>query len=572
MRADRAVEERPWHRHYDPGVPPSLESEPLTLTDALRRSARTWPDAPAVVFGRRALSYAQLATRVDALAAHLRASGLRPGERVALHLPNLPQTVIAFHGVLAAGGTVVMTNPLYSDDEIEHQWQDAGCVAAIVAGWMWAERLARLRDKLPVRHWISTSSTDALPLWMRPLARRKLRKRHPALIAEPAGVLRWGAALAHGRTQDVPTGPAVTQVAVVQYTGGTTGRSKGAVLTHANLAANVQQMRAWMHGLRPGEEAFLAALPYFHVFGLTVCMNLPLWLGAKIVVQADPRDTTAVADHIERQHVSVLALVPTMAQSLVSLPDIGKRQLRSLKLCVIGSAPLPNETLERLEAVTGARTVEGYGLTETSPLTHCNPVYGERKIGSIGLPVSDTDVRLLAPDDSTRQVAPGEVGEIAVRGPQVMAGYWHRPDETASALREGWFLTGDLGQQDEDGFFRIVGRKKEMIVVGGYKVFPDEVDRVLASHPAVAESATIGLPDSRLGEIVKSYVVLKAGATASEAELAAHCRAHLAAFKVPRQIEMRAFLPRSGVLKVLRRELQREELAKLAAAAAPKPG
>ncbi len=563
------MDERPWQRHYDEGVPRSIDYEPLTLTDALRRSARTWPDAPALLFRGRATSYARLAAQVDALAAHLRAAGLQPGERVALQLPNLPQAVVAFHGVLAAGGAVVQTNPLYSDDEIVAQWSDAGCAAAIVGGWLWTGRLATLRGRLPVRHWISTSLVDGLPAWMRPLARHRLERTRPELLVEPSGPTRWCAALAQGRALPAPRGPELGDVAVIQYTGGTTGRSKGALLTHRNLSCNVQQMRAWICRLRPGEEVFLAALPYFHVFGLTVCMNVPLWVGAAIALQPDPRDTAALLDIVERHRVTVFPLVPTMAQSIIAFPGIGARRLRSLQVCLSGSAPLPEDTLARFEELTGARLFEGYGLTETSPLTHCNPLYGLRKTGTIGVPVSDTDARLVDPADAARQVAPGEVGELAVRGPQVMAGYWQRPDETAAVLRDGWFLTGDLASRDEDGYFRIVGRKKEMIIVGGYKVYPDDVDRVLAGHPAVADSATIGVPNHRLGEIVKSFVVLRPGASAGEADLMAHCRRHLAAYKVPREIELRASLPRSAVLKVLRRELLREELERLAARGEP---
>jgi long-chain acyl-CoA synthetase len=567
------MDARPWHRAYDPGVPPSLDFQPLTLTDALRRSASRFADAPALVFYDRVTRYAQLAAQVDALAAHLRAAGLQPGERVAVHLPNLPQAVVAVHGILAAGGAVVMTNPLYSDDELVHQWRDAGCAAAVVGSWLWKERLPRLREKLPVKHWISTSLVDGMPVWMRPLARRKLRAKKPELLAEADGPLRWHDALARGRALPPPPGPQLSDVAFVQYTGGTTGRSKGALLTHANLSANVQQLRAWMHSLRDGEESFLAALPYFHVFGLTVCMNLPLWIGARIVVLPDPRDSATIAAQIERQGVTVLALVPTMAGALVAQPETARHRMSSVRLCVTGSAPMPGETLQRLEQLTGARTVEGYGLTETSPVTHVNPVQGTRKVGSIGLPLPDTDVRLVDVDDAAREVPPGDVGELCVRGPQVMSGYWQRPDESAAALRDGWFLTGDLAQMDADGFFRIAGRKKEMINVGGFKVYPDEVDRVLAEHPAVAESATIGVPEQRLGEIVKSFVVLKAGATATPDELVAHARQHLAAFKAPREIELRESLPRSAVLKVLRRELLAEELARRGQApAAPKPG
>ncbi len=558
------MDERPWHRHYDEGVPRSLAFESLTMVDALRRAAGRFPDVPALVFRGRALSYARLLAQVEALAAHLRAGGLAPGGRVAVHLPNLPQTVVAVQAVLAAGGALVMTNPLYTDDEIEHQWNDAGCQAAIVGDWLWSTRHAQLAPRLPVRQWVATSMLDALPAWLRPLARRRLRALHPDLLGTLPGVPGWRAALARGGAAQSP-GPAPGDVALVQYTGGTTGRSKGALLTHANLSANVQQLRAWMRDLRDGDETFLAALPYFHVFGLTVSLNLPLWIGATIVIQPDPRDTQALIDLIARQRVSVLPLVPTMAQSLVAAAADDAHRLASLRLCVSGSAPLPVEVLERFEALTGARLFEGYGLTETSPVTHCNPLYGLRKPGTIGIPVPDTDARIVDADDASRELPEGQVGELAVRGPQVMAGYWQRPEETAAVLRDGWFLTGDLASRDADGFFRIAGRKKEMIVVGGYKVYPDDVDRVLAAHPEVAESATIGVPHAKLGETVKAFVVLRPGATADEAALAAHCRAHLAPYKVPREIELRASLPRSGVLKVLRRELLRQELERRAA-------
>jgi long-chain acyl-CoA synthetase len=438
-----------------------------------------------------------------------------------------------------------------------------------VGGWLWKDRMAALRERLPVRHWVSTSLVDGLPAWMRPFARRRLARARPELLGEPAGTTRWHAALAHGRALPVPDAPSLTDVAVVQYTGGTTGRSKGALLTHRNLSCNVQQMGAWMVRLRPGAETFLAALPYFHVFGLTVCMNLPLWKGGTIVVQPDPRDVGALLDLVERHRVTIFPLVPTMAQSIIAFPGVATRNLKSLQVCFSGSAPLPPDTQARFEELTGASIFEGYGLTETSPLTHCNPLYGNRRQGTIGLPVSDTDARLLDPEDATREVAPGEVGELAVRGPQIMAGYWQRPDETAAVLRDGWFLTGDLATRDDDGFFRIVGRKKEMIIVGGYKVYPDDVDRVLAGHPAVAEAATIGVPSQRLGESVKSFVVLRPGAAAAEAELMAFCRERLAAYKVPREIELRASLPRSAVLKVLRRELLREELERRAARGEP---
>jgi long-chain acyl-CoA synthetase len=565
------MDQRPWLAHYDQGVPQTLELEPLTLVDGLRRSTARFADAPALRFRNATVSYARLAAQVDALAAALVADGLQRGDRVAVQLPNLPQTVLAVHGVLAAGGAVVMSNPLYTDDELREQWVDAGVSTAIVGDWLWAERHARLAPALPVKRWLATSLVDGLPAWLRPLARRKLRAAKPELAREAPGLPRLLDAVARGRHSAPPPPPALQDLALLQYTGGTTGRSKGAQLTHANLSANVQQLRAWMHGLRAGEEVFLAALPYFHVFGLTVAMNLPLWVGAEIVIEPDPRETARLVELIGKRRVSVFPLVPAIAQAVVALEGVDQRRFTSLRLCVSGSAPLSPEAMQRFESLTGATLFEGYGLTETSPVTHCNPLAGRHKPGSIGLPVPDTDARIVDPDDAARLMPTGEVGELAVRGPQVMAGYWNRAEESAQVLRDGWFLTGDLAAQDEEGYFRIAGRKKEMISVGGYKVYPDDVDHVLASHPAVAESATIGVPQARLGETVKSFVVLKPGATATPDELVAHCRAHLAAYKVPRELELRDSLPRSGVLKVLRRELLREELERRGAQGTPGP-
>jgi long-chain acyl-CoA synthetase len=337
------------------------------------------------------------------------------------------------------------------------------------------------------------------------------------------------------------------------------------MLLHSNLACQVQQIDAWLGGLPRGRETFLAALPLFHVFGMMVCLNLPVWTSAAIVLQPDPRDTAALLEDIGRHRVSILALVPAIFHAINHFPGVERYDLKSIKACLSGSAPLSVETLQRFEELTGGRIFEGYGLTETTAATHVNPLRGLRKIGSVGVPLPDTDARVVDPE-SGAPMPTGEPGELLVRGPQVMAGYWSAPEQSASALRDGWLATGDLATCDEDGYFRIVGRKKDLINSGGYKVFPDEVDQALARHPAVLESATIGVPDARRGETVKSFVVLRPGSAATEKELVAHCREQLAPYKVPREIEMRASLPRSSVLKVLRRTLLAEELERRKAA------
>ena len=350
-------------------------------------------------------------------------------------------------------------------------------------------------------------------------------------------------------------------VAVLLYTGGTTGVSKGAMLTHRNLSCNVQQLTAWFHQ-PPGQEIQLAALPIFHSFGMTVCMAFPLSIGATLVLVPNPRDIKALLHAIVKHRVTLAPQVPAMFNAVTQFPGVEKMDLRSIKICNSGSAPLSVDVLERYERLTGAKICEGYGLTETSPVAHCNPVEGTRKVGTIGVPLSSTDARIVDTDEGTRDVPAGEAGELILQGPQVMKGYWNKPEETANSIRNGWFHTGDLATMDGDGYFRIVGRKKDMIIASGYKVFPDEVDRALMSHAAVLEAATIGIPDEKRGESVKSFVVLRPGMTATADELIELCRKELAPYKVPKEIEFRPDLPKSSVLKILRRELRDEELRK----------
>ena len=334
------------------------------------------------------------------------------------------------------------------------------------------------------------------------------------------------------------------------------------MLTHGNLSANLQQSRAWFTGLEEGKEVFLTALPLFHSFGMTAAMNFPVSIPGTMVLIPDPRDVKAIVRAIATHRVTLLPAVPPIFNAILNYPKIGDIDLKSVKRCFSGSAAMAEEVLRRFEELTGSRIVEGFGLSEASPVTHMNPLNGLRKPGTIGVPIPNTDSRTVSVDDAVTETRSGEPGELIIRGPQIMRGYWNMPDETALALRDGWLYTGDLAVIDADGFHRIVGRKKEMIVVSGYKVFPDEVDGVLMSHPAVLEAATIGLPDPKRGELVKSFVVLKPGSQATVADVLAFCRENLAAYKVPRAIEFRGALPKSGALKILRRKLVEEELAK----------
>ena len=566
------MEPRIWHRSYDGGVPPDIEFEEIPLPRVLERSARAHGDAPAVIFLNCRLTYRQLKEDVDRFATALARLGVTRDTRVAIQLPNLPQTVIAYYATLSLGAQAVMTNPLYVEREITHQWNDAGCAVAVVADFVFEGRIRGIRHELPVKHYIIASIPEYLRFPLNLLAPIKLRKTRPPSIAkvEPDEGIRFMKTLIRTTPPDPPkVALAMDDLALLQYTGGTTGLSKGAMLTHRNLSYNAQQVGAWFTDATPGREVCLAALPYFHVFGMTVSMNYPVLVAAAMVLMPNPRDISQMAKAIATHRVTMFPGVPAMFNAINNFPGVDTLDLSSVTSCFSGSAPLPNDVLERFERLTGSKIVEGFGLTETSPVTHTNPLKGTRKIGSIGVPVPGTDAKVVDLADGVTEVPTGTEGELIIKGPQVMKGYWNKPDATRDMIRDGWLYTGDIAIVDPDGYFFIVGRQKDMILAGGYNIYPDEVDRVLMGHPAVLEAGTIGIPDQKRGETVKSFVVLKTGHAATTEELIEYCRKELAAYKIPRQIEFRAELPKSTVLKILRRELRDQELAKLAASPGP---
>jgi long-chain acyl-CoA synthetase len=555
--------ERIWTRHYDAGVPVDLELEERTVLDFFDHAASTWADRPAVTLKGKTLSYARLKDQVDRFATGLAGLGVTKDSRVALWMPNLPQMVIAYFATLRLGAQVVNTNPLYVEREVEHQFNDAGVTVVVTLDFLWWNRLRGMRDRTGVKHVVVTSIPDYLPFPLNWLAPLKLRKTGQYVkVAREDGVHFFREMIAGNR----PAPPVVEipfdHLAVLQYTGGTTGVSKGAMLTHRNLSANIQQCRACFPGARPGEEVFLACLPFFHVFGMTVSMLLPLAIGSHVVLAPNPRDIPDLVKSLARYRVTMFPALPALFVAINNYPGIDNLDISSVRSCLSGSAPLPVEVLERFERLTGGKITEGFGLTETSPLTHANPLDGLRKVGSVGIPVPGTDMKVVDVETGDRELGVGEEGELCIKGPQVMAGYWNRPDETAKTLRDGWVCTGDLARVDEDGYTFIVGRKKDMIVAAGYNVYPDEVDAVLYTHPAVLEAATIGVPDPRRGETVKSYIVLRPGASATAQEILEHCRKELAAYKVPRGIEFVPELPKSSMLKILRRELRQREIEK----------
>jgi len=560
------MEPRVWHRFYDPGVPPSLEFQDLTLPQWLERAVRLHGDRPALCFVNGRLTYRELKDQVDRLATALAAMGVVRESKVAIQLPNLPQFVIAYYAIQALGAVAVPTNPTYTPREIEYQWNDAGCTVAVLADFIYEHRVKGIRDRVPIRHYVIASIPEYLRFPLNLLAPLKLKRQKPPLVARVApgpGVHFFRKLIQATPPQPPQVTVRIDDLSTLLYTGGTTGVSKGAALTHANLSCNLQQLRAWFSKAEDGVEVMLGQLPFFHSYGLTVSMNLAVGLAAANVLIPNPRDVPNIVKSVIKHRITLFPAVPATFQAICNYPNVSQLDLSSIKMCNSGSAPLSVEVLNRFEELTGGKISEGFGLTETSPVTHCNPLYGTRKVGSIGVPLPSTDAKAVDAETGARDMPANEVGELIIKGPQVMRGYWNKPTETAQMIRDGWLYTGDLCRIDEGGFCFIVGRKKDMILCSGFNVYPDEIDRVLMGHPAILEAATIGLPDAKRGETVKSFIVLRPGHQVTADEVLAYCRENLAPYKVPRAVEFRDSLPRSSVLKILRRELRAQELAKL---------
>lgn len=512
------------------------------------------------------MTYGDLDAAADRFAAGLRRIGVRPGDRVSLVLPNTPHFFVAFYGVLRAGGIVVQTNPLYTARELENLWNDAGVGTVITLDLFW-HSVSKAKPATKVARVVVCEVGEFLRTPLRqlyPIKKKKDLKKQghwPLEIPTAPWIHRFADVAATPAAPGKEPSVDADDIAVLQYTGGTTGIPKGAMLTHRNLVANAMQTAAWLPEKRGAPEKFLGAIPLFHVYGLTTVLLAGIVLGAEIVLYPNPREIDQILKLINKTKPTIFPGVPTMYIAILRNPKLGRYNLRSIRACVSGAAPLPNEVRREFDKVTGGRIVEGYGLTEASPVTHANPLSGVVKEG-IGIPFPDTDAKIVDPEDPSKALPQGQAGELAIRGPQVMKGYWNRPEETSAVLRDGWLLTGDIAMMDEDGYFFIVDRKKDMIVASGYNVYPREVEEVLFMHPAVAEAAAIGLPDPYRGETVKAFAVLKPGATATADEIIAFCKERLAPFKVPKQVEFAKDLPKSLVGKVLRRELREQELAR----------
>lgn len=552
--------EYPWLEHYEHGVPHDIEQANEPVHALLERAARQHGEKVAVEFLGAALSYRELWREARKFAHALHNLGVRPGERVSVMLPNTPQFLIAFYGTSLAGAVVVNTSPLYVARELEHQLRDSDSETLVMLDAFYP-RYAEIQDRVPVKRVIVTGIQDALPFPKNILYPIKARRDgHWVRVKAGGKVYDWRALLRATAPEPLTIKVHAGDLALLQYTGGTTGTPKGAMLTHRNLVANARQCRAWLPNVNDGEESVLAAIPFFHVYGMTSAMNFGVLSAAKIVLIPNARDIRMLLGAISKHRPSIFPGVPTLYNAVNNHTDTPKHDLTSIRACISGSAPLPLETARKFREITGgANLVEGYGLTESSPVTHCNPVAGEQRDG-IGLPLPSVIARVA--DEDGQEVPVGEIGELWVSGPNVMQGYWKRPEESAEVLRElegrTWLCTGDMAVMDADGYFRIVDRKKDLIIAGGHNIYPREVEEVLYAHPCVLEAAVIGVRDVYRGESVKAFVVFKPGQQASWDELNAFCRERLSSYKVPRQWEARAELPKTAVGKILRRVLQDE--------------
>ncbi|MGG3478879.1 long-chain-fatty-acid--CoA ligase [Peribacillus frigoritolerans] len=556
---------KPWQAIYPEQIPAVLSYEDKPLYSFLKESAEEFPDKVSIHFQGKELTFREVHESALKFAAYLKSIGLQKGERVAVMLPNCPQGVIGFFGILMAGGVVVQTNPTYTERELEYQMKDSGAKMILVLDILFP-RVSAVASRTDIEHIIVTAIKEYLPFPKNLIYPFIQKKQYGIVInVEHEGNHHLFSEIMKRKiTEEVDTVPidVNNDLALLQYTGGTTGFPKGVMLTHKNLLANTKMCNAWLYKNKRGEERILAILPFFHVYGMTTVLVLSVMEGNTMIIM--PKfDVEATLKTIQKQKPTMFPGAPTMYIGLLNHPDIAKYDLSSINACISGSASLPLEVQEQFEKITGGKLVEGYGLSETSPVTHANFIWDQPRVkGSVGLPWPDTDSVILSLE-SNEELPPNEIGEIAIKGPQVMKGYWNRPDETEKTFKNGWLLTGDLGYMDEQGFFYVVERKKDTIIAGGFNIYPREVEEVLYEHEAIQEVVVAGIPDPYRGETVKAYVVLKKNARVTEEELNEFARKNLASYKVPRSYEFRDELPKTTIGKILRRVLIEEEKKKI---------
>ncbi|WP_448203004.1 long-chain-fatty-acid--CoA ligase [Azospirillum sp. sgz302134] len=559
--ARKSVSGQPWLNHYPAGIAWDQPIPVAPLWELFDEAARRFAERPCLDFLGRRYSYAEVAGLVDRAAKGFAALGVKPGVRVGLCLPNTPTYVIAYFGVLKAGGTVVNYNPLYVERELEHQIEDSGTEIMVTLDLKQIyPRIESMLRRTRLKTVVVCRMASILPR-LKSVLFRVLKRSELAAIPNDARHVDFDALLANdGRFEPVAVDPR-RDVAVLQYTGGTTGVPKGAMLTHANLMANARQVKAWFPGMALGQERMMAVLPFFHVFAMTVVMNMGLAAGAELILL--PRfDAVQVLKTIARRRPTLLPGVPTMYKALLSHPDAARYPMTSIRTCISGGAPLPMELKRQFEEATGCVLVEGYGLSEASPVCACNPLTGANKEGSIGLPLPGVTFQIRALDDPTRVLPPGEKGEVVLAGPNVMAGYWNKPEETARCIAGGFLFTGDVGVMDEDGYVFLLDRLKDLIICGGYNVYPRVIEEAIYQHPDVVAACVIGIPDDYRGQSPKAFVQLKPGARMTAEALKDFLRDKISRIEMPKLVEFRAELPKTAVGKLSKKELIAESLQK----------
>jgi len=554
------MSEKPWLNRYDEGVPHHIDYPEIPLFEVLAEAANKYPESACTIFKGAQITYREMDALTDRLAAGLASIGIRKGDQVGIFMPNTPQFVMAYFAILKLGAIVVAVNPLYSPREIEHQANDAGIEVMVVMSNFY-NLIKEVQPNTKIRTVVVTNIKETLPSILAFLFKLTKEKKGGFRIELAEGDLWMQDLINSHQPEDRPqVDVSPDDNALFQYSGGTTGISKAAIAMHRNLVANALQIRSWMVQAEDGQETVLMAIPLFHVYGMVAGMLFGINIGAALVMVPNPRDLDDLLSNAQKYKTTIFPGVPTLYNAINNHPDVqaGKYDLSSIKACVSGSAPLMRETKEKFEAVTGGVLFEGYGLSETPTASLCNPLLGENRTGSIGLPLPDVDCRIVSLDDEVTDLSTGEIGELVIKGPMVMKGYHNMPTETANALREGWLYTGDIARMDEDGYFYIVDRKKELIKPGGYQVWPREVEEVISENPKVLEVGVAGVPDPYRGETVKAWVVVKPSETLTEEEIKSWSSERLAKYKVPSQVEFRDELPKTTVGKILRRELVRE--------------
>ncbi|MBW2095115.1 MAG: long-chain fatty acid--CoA ligase [Deltaproteobacteria bacterium] len=550
------MEERVWHKSYARGVPASVDYQKITLHGALEKTAQTFPDTVALIMMGKKITYRELDLLVNRFAGALAGLGVKKGDKVALLLPNMPQVVIASYAAFKLGAVVVMNNPLYTERELEYQLNDSDSKVAICMDLL-VPRVLKLKGKTGIEQVVACHIRDYLPFPKKqlfPLVKKKMHRK----TAPHEGVHDFLDLIKKYPPKPPDVAVAFDDLAALLYTGGTTGRSKGVLLTHANCSICVQQLRAWIPDVEEGRDSMLGTFPIFHTAGFTTGMNTCIYRGLTLILIPRPEPGT-VLEMTRKYRPTWFPCVPTIFVGVLGHPDFPGTDFSCVKGCVSGAAPLAVDTIRQWKAEVGADIVECYGLTETSTLSHANPWGGKTKPGSVGVPIPDTDCRIVDVETGTRDMGPGEPGEIIIKGPQVTSGYYKKPDETAEALRDGWLYTGDIGYMDEEGYFFIVDRKKDMIIAGGYNIYPREIDEILFEHPKIQEACAVGIPDPYRGETVKAFIVLQPGERLTGEEVMSYCREKLAAYKVPKLVEFMDELPKSAIGKVLRKELRKME-------------